>query len=469
MSTSASPGPSSRRKSIGSDSGSASVTPRSQSPSTRSQSPAVRRASASVTPRSQSPASPAVRRSSLKAASQFPLSPPEEDSAATTTTISSGGKSPILRPHLSVSESLEKAVADLELELPTENVYGIGLAAPGYTVSSLAPPSIPVRSTSPSPIRPPPPTAVAFGRHHSPSPIRPPSPPPAARALPRVDGSPGCENGCGRAACFWCEKCEIEVCSFCDAIIHGKNTAIKRHMRVHLVDRLQVCEIHRETMRLFCSECSALVCQLCVATTSHKFPDGRGHPIYDVEEAARSKRTEISDLAKQLRQVVESAPRALEHLHRTEASVRQHISEVTNRLRTAVDDYEKRLMGELREYMDGDQVLLARHIDSTATVRRRLEIDADSAESLSSADTPAQTFLLHWRELRHQLLQDLTLKLGQPEPTVKMNVELTGQVQSGKVMTLEMEVQRVFDALNRCGRPTDVPQNAGKVVVHSPN
>ena len=467
MSTSASPGPRSRRKSIGSDSGSASVTPRSQSPSTRSQSPAVRRASASVTPRSQSPASPAVRRSSLKAASQFPLSPPEEDSATTTT--SSGGKSPILRPHLSVSESLEKAVADLELELPTENVYGIGLAAPGYTVSSLAPPSIPVRSTSPSPIRPPPPTAVAFGRHHSPSPIRPPSPPPAARALPRVDGSPACENGCGRAACFWCEKCEIEVCSFCDAIIHGKNTAIKRHMRVHLVDRLQVCEIHRETMRLFCSECSALVCQLCVATTSHKFPDGRGHPIYDVEEAARSKRTEISDLAKQLRQVVESAPRALEHLHRTEASVRQHISEVTNRLRTAVDDYEKRLMGELREYMDGDQVLLARHIDSTATVRRRLEIDADSAESLSSADTPAQTFLLHWRELRHQLLQDLSLKLGQPEPTVKMNVELTGQVQSGKVMTLEMEVQRVFDALNRCGRPTDVPQNAGKVVVHSPN
>jgi hypothetical protein len=247
-------------------------------------------------------------------------------------------------------------------------------------------------------------------------------------------------------------------------MIHGKNTALKRHQRVHLVDRLQLCLAHHETMRLFCSECSALVCQHCVTTSTHKFPDGRGHSILNVEEAAGSKRAEIADMAQQLRRVAISAPRTLEHLQRCENNVRQNIAEVAMRLHAAVDDYEQRLCAELRSYMADDQDQISRHIDSTATVRRRLEQDADNADSISSPETPAQMFLLHWRDLRLQLQQDLTLKLGQPEPQVKMNVELTGQVQSGKVMTLEMEIQRVLDALNRCGRPTDVPRNAGHVV-----
>ena len=221
-------------------------------------------------------------------------------------------------------------------------------------------------------------------------------------------------------------------------------------------------------MRLFCSECTTLVCQRCVACNTHKFPDGRGHPVYDVETAAEPRRAEIVEMAQQIRRVADSAPRTLEHLRRSEAAVQEHIDQVTRRLREAVDAYQVRLWAELRAYMSQDQEQIERHIESTATVRRRLETDADNAEHLASTDTPAQTFLLHWRDLKRDLQQDLSLKLGQPEPAVKMHVELTGQVQSGKVMTLEMEIQRVLDALNRCGRPTDVPRNAGHIVVQHP-
>ena len=288
------------------------------------------------------------------------------------------------------------------------------------------------------------------------------------RVLARGDGQPPCENNCGRCASLFCEKCEIQICTVCDALIHGNNSALKRHPRVHLVDKLQICEQHREAMRLFCSECTTLVCQRCVACNTHKFPDGRGHPVYDVETAAEPRRAEIVEMAQQIRRVADSAPRTLEHLRRSEAAVQEHIDQVTRRLREAVDAYQVRLWAELRAYMSQDQEQIERHIESTATVRRRLETDADNAEHLASTDTPAQTFLLHWRDLKRDLQQDLSLKLGQPEPAVKMHVELTGQVQSGKVMTLEMEIQRVLDALNRCGRPTDVPRNAGHIVVQHP-
>jgi len=346
--------------------------------------------------------------------------------------------------------------------MPSENIF---------TVAALGPPAIPVRSTSPLPLRATVPTEVAFGRHQSPPPPqRPGSPERLDRPFRRFDGQPACENGCPRPACFWCDRCEIQLCGACDAGIHDRNAALRRHERVHLLDRLEMCAIHREGKRLFCSECTTLVCQRCVATDLHKFPDGRGHPIFDMDTAANARRPEILDMARQIDAVAAHAPQTLDHLNSSLLSVQAHIDSVCERLRGAVDAYQTRMTQQLHDYLKGDVELLERFIASTAASRGRLELDVQNAQSLASRDTPPQTFLQQWRDLRAQLTEDVKTRLGQPEPEgIKMNVELTGQVQSGRIMTLEMEIQRVLDALDKCGQIVNVPRNGtGRSIPLSP-
>jgi hypothetical protein len=231
-----------------------------------------------------------------------------------------------------------------------------------------------------------------------------------------------------------------------------------------------MCTIHREGKRLFCSECTTLVCQRCVATDLHKFPDGRGHPIFDMDTAADARRPEIFDMARQIDAVAAHAPQTRDHLNSSLLSVQAHIDSVCERLRGAVDAYQARMTRQLHDYLKGDVELLERFIASTAASRGRLELDVQNAQSLASRDTPPQTFLQQWRDLRAQLAEDVKTRLGQPEPEgIKMNVELTGQVQSGRIMTLEMEIQRVLDALDKCGQIVNVPRNGtGRSIPLSP-
>lgn len=328
-------------------------------------SPPSRRASVSA-------ASPPSRRASVSGAAS-PSTPKERVSpkAAGSPTATMGSlaspsdKASVKLALLRVSESVEAAVAALDLEMPTP-AYGFLINAssfppsltaapsssspaspspsrrspspggranspglnPNYKdISALMPPAIPVRSLSPGSLRPVVATEVAFGRHQSPPRSRPASPNPKHAALPpRTDGLNYCDNGCGRGATTWCDKCEIEICPICDAGIHGGNAALRRHARVHLVDRLPVCLRHREACKLFCSDCAGLICQQCVSTAQHKFPDGRGHPIFDVDAAADARRPEILELAKTLRAAAGSAPSVLKHLEAREALMLDQVS-----------------------------------------------------------------------------------------------------------------------------------------------
>lgn len=329
------------------------------------------------------------------------------------------------------------------------------------------PPAIPVRPQSPSSLRPVVATEIAFGRHQSPPRSRPSSPPRPTTTL-RDDGLRHCDNNCGRGAAVWCEKCEIEICPLCDASIHGSNAALRRHLRVHLVDRLPICPRHREACRLFCSDCCALLCQLCVPTDSHKFPDGRGHPIFDCVAAADARRPEIHALAATLREAADSAPAALLHLQTRQQQMHDEISALGATLAAAVEGLTQRLRSELDAFLLADTDQLERFMASTEAARRRLLMDAEVAESVAGPSTPPQSFLAQWRELRGVLQEAAVSRLGQQEPSVRMHVALTGQVQSGKILTLEMEVQRVVDALNKVGAITALPNGRHVVLLPVP-
>lgn len=144
------------------------------------------------------------------------------------------------------------------------------------------------------------------------------------------------------------------------------------------------------------------------------------------------------------------------------------MNQLGERLKIAVDAFADRLRAEVGAFMKADLATIRQHIASTDTARRRLLLDADVAESVAGVGTPAQTFLGQWRELRGMLQEAARLRLGQEEPQVKMHVELTGQVQSGKILTLEIEVQRVVDALAKCGAICNLP-NGRHVLIRQPS
>lgn len=135
------------------------------------------------------------------------------------------------------------------------------------------------------------------------------------------------------------------------------------------------------------------------------------------------------------------------------------------RLKSAVDDFQRRLQGDLRKYMEGDMDQMERYIASTEAARNRITLDAEVARKMCSEETPPQAFLSNWRDLRSSMIDGLKEGLGQAAPSVKMNVDLTGQVMAGKIMTLEMELQRVLDALDKCGQVVNVPRNGTSHII----
>lgn len=376
-------------------------------------------------------------------------------------------------------------MAALDLEMPTLDLALTGQASLPENRRSPSPgdrrgvalsspqPAIAVRPQSPSALRPVVATEIAFGRHQSPPRSRPASPPrpvpaPAPTPVLHEDTLRHCDNNCGRDAAMWCEQCQVEICPPCDANIHGTNAALRRHARVHLVDRLPICPRHKEACRLFCSDCCALLCQLCVPTDAHKFPDGRGHPIFDCNVAADARRPEILALAATLREAADSAPAALRHLQKRQQQMHDDISAIGAQLSAAVDAVTARLRAELDAFLLVDTDQLTRYISSTDAARQRLLLDVEVAESVSGLSTPPQSFLSQWRELRGVLQEAARSRLGQEEPPVRMHVALTGQVQSGKILTLEMELQRVVDALNKVGAISALPNGRHVVLLPVP-
>lgn len=103
-----------------------------------------------------------------------------------------------------------------------------------------------------------------------------------------------CENCEDHAALLHCISCDASLCQDCDTLCHSSKISSK-HVRGPMHElRTVKCGVHGEVMKLYCNQCSMLVCRDCVDYGEHK-----GHNANLLNKTAERQRTELRSLMSQ--------------------------------------------------------------------------------------------------------------------------------------------------------------------------
>lgn len=103
-----------------------------------------------------------------------------------------------------------------------------------------------------------------------------------------------CENCEDGVAVIHCITCDGSLCHACDASCHVSRL-MQKHVRGPLQElRTVKCAAHGEVMKLYCNQCSQLVCRDCSDFGEHK-----GHNVNLLNKVAEKQRSELRSLMSQ--------------------------------------------------------------------------------------------------------------------------------------------------------------------------
>lgn len=103
-----------------------------------------------------------------------------------------------------------------------------------------------------------------------------------------------CENCEDHQALLHCISCDASLCQECDTLCHSSKITSK-HVRGPMHElRTVKCSVHGEMMKLYCNQCSMLVCRDCVDYGEHK-----SHSVNLLNKSAERQRAELRALMAQ--------------------------------------------------------------------------------------------------------------------------------------------------------------------------
>eukprot|EP01079_Euglenida_sp_SAG-EU17-18_P003989 gene3989-731_t len=131
----------------------------------------------------------------------------------------------------------------------------------------------------------------------------------ASPLSPEPEPAPQCENCEKHAAELVCVGCGgIVLCGACSITVHALPMIKKQHHTPQPLEQAQVasfarCEVHQGALkRFYCDSCDVLVCSDCIAIGLHK-----DHTFLSVHDAAKALRTNIAQVCDNMHQGLSSS------------------------------------------------------------------------------------------------------------------------------------------------------------------
>ncbi len=165
------------------------------------------------------------------------------------------------------------------------------------------------------------------------------------------------------SAQFSCIQCHKQMCAICE-----RKHADRPHFMNHTVVRKDhkqkgiLCKDHQEDCAFVCTECSKMVCVMCVMTTC----SGHDHAIEELKNVAAQRKKEIKSIAS----IVQMRMAEMEHsilqisflensktkmLDDLETAIKKQMDEVVSKVRqngndllNTVDEYKREVIGEIQ-------------------------------------------------------------------------------------------------------------------------
>ena len=198
-----------------------------------------------------------------------------------------------------------------------------------------------------------------------------------------------CEQCAGAKSVAFCRQCTEFICGDC-ARSHKKMKAFAGHMVATLEDLKRggaksipfeeapppKCPDHDEPMKIFCFDCSHLICRDCVLY------DHREHKSDFVRKCASQSRKTLRDSLAPLRKVQADIAGAEKKLNATEAQVDTQKNEVCKSLEQSFDQLKALLDQRKAELVKKASALAQEKKDALAAQRKGLQVAQAEIQSL---------------------------------------------------------------------------------------
>ena len=296
-----------------------------------------------------------------------------------------------------------------------------------------------------------------------------------------------CEQCAGAKSVAFCRQCTEFICGDC-ARSHKKMKAFAGHMVATLEDLKRggaksipfeeaappKCPDHDEPMKIFCFDCSHLICRDCVLY------DHREHKSDFVRKCASQSRKTLRDSLAPLRKVQADIAGAEKKLNATEAQVDTQKNEVCKSLEQSFDQLKALLDQRKAELVKKASALAQEKKDALAAQRKGLQVaqaeiqslvefvernvENTSDQDLMGIRTQLQT-KVEEEEKRHQQLSlepattaDIACNPPSPDAIPR---ELGAVFPAGDLAKLNMTLPETFSVGESAQVSVKVPQSVG--------
>ena len=205
-----------------------------------------------------------------------------------------------------------------------------------------------------------------------------------------------CGNGVDdNPATGYCFDCRVNLCDSCWAL-HKKMVASKDHATSSLEDIKQgsavvpqaaaVCKEHKgEPMKLYCVDCSQVICRDCAITTHRKH---EYEYLADCRSKADERLTELQETLRKKTTETEKQLTAVKKMLRTNVeqskTCQQNIDSTCDNLVELVDTYRETLLTQLQQNMEVAQTHCRSVVNEIELIRTKLTSARTFIERLQS-------------------------------------------------------------------------------------
>ena len=199
-----------------------------------------------------------------------------------------------------------------------------------------------------------------------------------------------CTNPQALAEAF-CQQCDKFACKSCVHMHSVMKAAFDGHKIVSIDQLLKIkaeelvpknpahskCQVHGKSLKIYCFDCNKLICRDCT------IKDHKDHDIEFNNVAADSKKKELMESLKPLREVEDSLSRALEEVSHTECEVEAQGDSVANTIETSFEELHTILETRKQQLLE----------EAGRRVREKMEKLKGQEENLSIASAEVRSVI----------------------------------------------------------------------------
>ena len=214
-----------------------------------------------------------------------------------------------------------------------------------------------------------------------------------------------CESCSGDKAVAFCRQCTEFICAEC-VRLHQRLKVFSGHKTVSLDELkkggakdivvpkapLKMCEEHDEQMKIYCHDCSCLICRDCIIENHN------GHKHEFVKKAAPKVSKELLEQLNPLKKVGVKLSHAMEEIKTIKDEVKFQVDTVSKKIKTSFNELQKILANREQELLK----------EATAKGEQKLDHLSIQEKKLSTSRAVVQSVIEYTKQcLEHATNEDI--------------------------------------------------------------